>query len=96
MWLPSYRKTRADADLAEINRDNARRELNDRAISQKICVFTSAVKKRVGSHDVEFSEEELSSILLPDQALRLPFALELLRKEGRASKADTPGYWQID
>lgn len=96
MWFPKYRRAKAKAGLATLAHEKSVRDLFDRGIGQKVCLYANAVKKRQGSNAVTFSDEELLAILTENQKLRLHAAMEMLRKEGRASKTDTPGYWQID
>jgi hypothetical protein len=96
MWFPKRRQAKAEAGLAELSHDKTKRDLFDKGIGQKICIYADAVKKRRGTNTITFSDEELLEILTDDQKLRLHAAMEMLRKEGRASKADDPGYWHID
>ncbi len=94
MFFYKLRKARAEAKKAKVEAEAARLALETRALGQIIVIYANAVKAREGTHDVEFSEEELRNALRND-APRLHAVLDLLTLEGKATKADRPGYWII-
>jgi len=65
------------------------------ALSQIICIYAEAAKKKAGTGKLVFSDEELRSALGKDGP-RFHAVIALLMKEGRATKARLPGYWRID
>lgn len=64
------------------------------AVAQKIQIYAQARRKATGDSHLDFSEEELLDILLPQQTERLSAAITLLRKDGFAEES-TPGNWRI-
>jgi hypothetical protein len=73
--------------------------LQDRGIAQKIGICADAMQaayvKHGGKGKYAFSEQELRDMLTDQQQLRLHAALELMRNDGRARRAN-PGSWFIN
>jgi hypothetical protein len=99
MWFPRYRKAQADAASAVLDLAQAQRDLQDRGIAQKIGICADAMQaayvKHGGKGKYAFSEQELRDMLTDQQQLRLHAALELMRNDGRARRAN-PGSWFIN
>jgi|SRR5882762_1800720 len=69
-------------------------DLETRGTAQKVQIYARACRAAGNNPNMRFSEEDLRSILLPQQAERLFAAINLLRKDGFAEETE-PGYWKI-
>jgi hypothetical protein len=86
MWTLNFTKLLRD-------RRHAQQHLQDWKTAQKLNLYADGKKIAFRSSSVALPEAELRRILLPQQAVRLHAALQLLRKEGRTRKAPVPGFW---
>ncbi len=89
-------RAKAEAQKASLELEAAKLARETQANSRVLLIYADAAKVRKGTHDIEFSESELRNALRKDAAPRLHAVLDLLTHEGKARKADTPGYWIIE
>ena len=97
MWFPHYRKAKADADIAEHEREKIKRDEFDQSVVQAVLLYADGARK-LNPHTAElvFSEDDMRESMPPEYAARLHAGLELLREKGRARKSPVPGFWFID
>lgn len=87
----------AQEKLAEIELKERNAEVEVRAFADVLCKWVAATKKRQNKTNLAFSEEILRAEALPGYgSAYLPAVLDMLRKQGRARQAGSPGWWFID
>jgi hypothetical protein len=102
MWILQFGKKKAEKRLAELSlqlevtkRQQEETALKVNNIAQVVLLYAGTKKKQSASYGIHFSEDELRDALR-QEGLYLYSALETLRKEGRAQRTGTPGYWIIN
>jgi hypothetical protein len=102
MWILQFGKKRAGKRMAEfgLQSEETKRQQEQTAlrvnnIAQVVLLYAGTRKKQASSYGIHFSEDELRDALR-GEGLYLYSALETLRKEGRARRTGTPGYWIIN
>jgi hypothetical protein len=89
-------QTKGEIDRARWELSQEKLTVDTQSVAQQVLRITEMWKKRMGTRDLTFSEDELRESLREADALRLSAALDLLLKQGRARQVGPPGYWEFD